>query len=51
MSPDVEDDYLDRLERKAEFCLRTHVQPSEYDAMTDDEIDAFITVLNRIAEQ
>lgn len=36
----------DALREKAEFCLTTGVQPSEYDNMTDDERDAFIAVAN-----
>lgn len=39
------------LRRKAEFCLLTGVQPSEYDAMTDDEVDAFIEVANELARK
>lgn len=39
------------LRRKALFCLRTGVQPSEYDAMTEDEVDAFIRVLNELTEK
>lgn len=44
-------DVLDaELRRKATFCLRSGVQPSEYDAMTEDEVDAFIQVLNELSE-
>lgn len=39
------------LREKAEFCLTTGVQPSEYDNMTDDEREAFITEANRIARK
>lgn len=38
------------LRAKAEFCLRTGIQPSEYDAMTDDERDVFIEVANEMGE-
>lgn len=31
---------------KAEFCLITGIAPSEYDALTDLEIHAFIEVHN-----
>lgn len=34
---------------KAEFCLATGVQPSEYDDLTDDEREAFIIVANENA--
>lgn len=34
-------------EEKAEFCLATGVQPSEYDNLTDEERDAFISLVNR----
>lgn len=36
------------LRAKAEFCLRNRIQPSEYDAMTDDEIEVFTEVANEI---
>lgn len=42
------DPYRDQLEEKAEFCLSTGIQPSEYDAMTDDEREVFIETWNRI---
>lgn len=32
---------------KAEFCIATGVQPSEYDRLTVREVDAFIEVANR----
>lgn len=39
------------LREKAEFCLTTGVQPSEYDNMTDDERAAFIEEANRQARK
>lgn len=36
------------LEDKARFCLLTGVQPSEFDAMTDEEIQAFVDAHNAI---
>jgi hypothetical protein len=42
------DDWREQLEEKAEFCLATGIQPSEYDAMTDDEREVFIETWNRI---
>lgn len=43
MSPGEEEE----LVRKAEFCLATGIAPSEYDAMTEDELAVFIEVYNR----
>lgn len=37
----------EELLAKAEFCLRLGIAPSEYDQMTDEEVDAFIEVANR----
>lgn len=45
--PDVVEAERDSLAFKARFCLATGVQPSEFDAMTDDEVEAFIAELNR----
>lgn len=45
---EAEREYLERLEAKAEFCLVTGVQPSEYDAMTDDEVEAFAEAYERL---
>lgn len=39
----------DELDAKAEFCLTTGIAPSEYDRLTDAEIDAFIRAHNRLA--
>lgn len=36
----------DALYDRAIFCLRTGVQPSEYDRMTDAELQAFVTAFN-----
>lgn len=44
-----EDPVWAALIEKAEFCLTTGIQPSEYDNMTDDERAAFVTVANRQA--
>lgn len=33
-------------QEKAEFCLATGVQPSEYDNLTDDEREAFVRIVN-----
>jgi hypothetical protein len=41
----------DVLLDKAEFCLTTGVQPSEYDDLTDDERAAFVEVANKRAER
>lgn len=48
MATDFEDlpeweDYLD----KAQVCIATGMQPSEYDALTDAERHAFVTVINQ----
>lgn len=32
---------------KAEVCIATGMQPSEYDQLTDDEREAFVEVVNR----
>lgn len=42
-SGDLWDDLID----KAEVCIATGMQPSEYDALTDDERAAFVEVINR----
>lgn len=41
----------ERAKDKAEFCLATGVQPSEYDNLTQYEINAFIEVANKRAKQ
>ncbi len=46
MSPEDE-----QLERRAEVCLRTGLAPSEYDRMTDHEINVWIAVHNRLTEE
>lgn len=43
-NPELED----QLREKAEFCLATGIQPSEYDNMTDLERDIFIETWNSI---
>lgn len=50
-SRDLEDAEDEALEFKAKFCLVTGVQPSEYDAMTDAEVDAFVVAVNRMQER
>lgn len=40
----------DALFDRAVFCLRTGVQPSEYDAMTDQELQAFVDAWNKEAK-
>lgn len=40
-------DAWEALIDKAEVCIATGMQPSEYDRLTDDERDAFVTVINR----
>ncbi len=40
------DDERTPEQEKAEFCLATGVQPSEYDQLTDKERDAFIRIVN-----
>lgn len=52
---DEESEYLDvlkeRAKEKAKFCLATGVQPSEYDELTQIEINAFIAEANRQARK
>ena len=38
---------VELAEDKANFCLNTGVQPSEYDALTGVETEAFIKVHNK----
>lgn len=45
------DDLEDAIRRKAEFCLNTGIAPSEYDAMTDLEVDLFTEVHNARANK
>ena len=33
---------------KAMFCLKTGIQPSEYDTLTDEEIVAFVEAFNEL---
>jgi len=53
--PDWKVEYADLLETqakmKAEFCLRLGVAPSEYDNLTQLEIEAFIEEFNRQARE
>lgn len=51
MRADVDAEYAEALEAKAEFCLVTGVAPSEYDRLTDDEREAFIDKANELAEE
>ena len=41
----------DQAEDKAKFCLATGVQPSEYDKLTQYEINAFVTEANKRAKK
>lgn len=41
----------ERAAEKARFCLATGVQPSEYDNLTQYEINAFIDEANKRAKQ
>lgn len=36
---------------RAEFCIATGVQPSEYDNLTQADISAFIEAANRTAQK
>lgn len=45
-TPESEDAYEEALHAKAMFCLVTGIAPSEYDGLTDDELDAFIEAHN-----
>jgi hypothetical protein len=36
----------ERAKRKAEFCVASGVQPSEYELLTGHEVAAFIEVIN-----
>lgn len=46
------DDVLkDQASEKAKFCLATGVQPSEYDNLTQYEINAFVTEANKRAKK
>ena len=47
----MNEDVWEALIDKAEFCLATGVQPSEYDQLTDDERAAFVQVANERAEK
>ena len=48
-------EYIELLEaqakEKAQFCLATGVQPSEYEELTQYEINAFIKEANRRAKK
>lgn len=52
---DPAEEYIELLEaqakEKAQFCLATGVQPSEYDELTQYEINAFIKEANRRAKK
>ena len=41
----------EHAKQKAQFCLATGVQPSEYDELTQIEINAFIAEANRRAKK
>lgn len=40
----------DNAKAKAEFCIATGVHPSEYDNLTQYEINAFIEAVNKRAK-
>lgn len=40
----------ERAQRKAEFCLATGVQPSEYEVLTGYEVAAFIEAHNKASK-
>ena len=52
---DPDEEYLDLLKSqakaKAEFCLATGIPPSEYDELTQIEINEFIKEANRRAKK
>lgn len=41
----------DALYDRAVFCLRTGIQPSEFDRMTDPELQAFVDAWNADQKQ
>lgn len=41
----------DWYERQAQFCLATGVQPSEFEAMTDRQVEVWIAVHNQNTKQ
>lgn len=48
---DARTEVADAQEFKAEFCLKTGMAPSEFDALTDQELDAFVEAFNRLARE
>lgn len=48
---DVSEIAKERAKEKAEFCLATGVQPSEYENLTQLEIAAFIDQANKNANK
>lgn len=46
----TEDGYAAELERKANFCLVLGIAPSEYDALTEDEVEAFLAEHERLTQ-
>lgn len=50
-APSLDDILREQAQAKAEFCLATGVQPSEYDGMTQYEINAFIAQHNRNSKE
>lgn len=45
---DADQDLEDWTYDKAMFCLKTGVQPSEYDNLTDDELVSFVEAFNKL---
>ena len=48
---DARAEVADALAFKAEFCLKTGIPPSEFDGLTDQEVDAFTEAFNRLARE
>lgn len=48
---EYEDLVKTQAEQKAQFCLRLGIAPSEYDGLTQVEIEAFIKEFNRQANK
>ena len=43
-----EEELMDCALEKAEFVLKTGIAPSEYDQLTQVEIEAFVRVFNKL---
>lgn len=51
MTLTARDEAESALEFKADFCLKTGIAPTEYDALTDEEVEAFVQAYNRLTER